>query len=55
MNVFDAIKKRKAIKAYKSGTPITDEQLDKIIEAGRLAPTANNIQDNMVIILRSPE
>lgn len=55
MNVFDAIKKRKALKAYKPGTPITDEQLDKIIEAGRLAPTANNVQDNTVIVLRSPE
>ena len=34
---------------------MTDEQLDKIIEAGRLAPTPNNLQNNKVIILRSLE
>lgn len=53
MNVLEAIKTRKTIKAYKPGAEITPEQLDLIIEAGRLAPTANNLQDNQVLILKS--
>jgi len=43
MDVFEAVQKRRSIRAYES-TPIPNEKLDKILEAARLAPTAGNIQ-----------
>lgn len=38
-----------------SDRPVPQELLDKVIEAGRLAPTAKNNQPQRVYILRSPE
>lgn len=38
-----------------SDRPIPQELLDKIIEAGRLAPTAKNNQPQRVYVIRSPE
>lgn len=38
-----------------TSTPVEKEKIDKIIEAGRLAPTAVNSQPQMVIVIQSPE
>lgn len=43
MNVFEAIKERKSIRKYQS-RPVEDEKLNAVLEAGRLAPSANNAQ-----------
>ena len=43
MDVFEAIKKRKSVRAYDS-RPIPNEILLRILEAGRLAPSAGNVQ-----------
>lgn len=37
------------------GRPVPDELLQKILEAGRLAPTAKNLQDQRIYVVRSPE
>lgn len=50
MEVFDAIKNRKSIRNYKS-EQIPKEKLDKLIEAGRLAPTAANKQKFKLVIV----
>lgn len=43
MDVLEAINKRRSIRAYLNA-PIEDDILHKVLEAGRLAPSANNRQ-----------
>ncbi len=43
MSLLDAIFKRRSIRRYKR-QPIPDDVLKNILEAGRLAPSANNLQ-----------
>ena len=43
MDFAQVIKDRYSCKKY-DGTPISVEQLDSILAAGRLAPTAKNLQ-----------
>lgn len=43
MDLFDAIRGRKSVRRYKQ-TPVPDEDIKKIIDAGRWAPSANNTQ-----------
>ena len=38
-----------------SDTPIPDEVLNRILEAGRLAPTAMNLQPQRIFVIRSEE
>ena len=42
MEFFDVIKNRYACKNF-DGRPVEREQLNMILEAGRLAPTAKNL------------
>ena len=39
MDVFEAVQERKSIRAYQD-KPIPREKLERILEAGRLAPSA---------------
>lgn len=55
MEVFEAIKKRRSIRSYDSSKPVTEEQIEKILEAGRLAPSAHNLQDWYFVVVKSPE
>ncbi|MFW5713254.1 MAG: nitroreductase family protein [Brevefilum sp.] len=43
MNTFTAIQKRRSIRNF-TGEPIPVEDLEKIVDAGRLAPSGNNKQ-----------
>jgi len=43
LDVFEAIQKRKSARAYEA-TPVSKETLGVVLEAGRLAPSAKNIQ-----------
>lgn len=43
MDLFDAIRERKSIRRFKQ-TPVPDEDIKKILDAGRWAPSANNTQ-----------
>lgn len=43
MEVFEAIQKRHSVRAYLSNR-VPQEKLERILEAGRLAPSAGNIQ-----------
>ncbi|MEM3584667.1 MAG: nitroreductase family protein [Nitrososphaerales archaeon] len=54
MNVFDAIKLRRSIRRYKP-KEVEKEKLMRIIEAGRLAPSATNSQPWHFIIVKNPE
>jgi nitroreductase len=50
MDYFDLIQKRYSVRAYKPD-PVEDEKLQKILEAGCLAPTACNLQPFQVIVI----
>jgi nitroreductase len=54
MEVMDAIKKRRSIRAYKS-TPVDQTALDAILEAGRLAPSWANTQTWRFVVVRDPK
>lgn len=54
MEVFEAIRKRRSIRAYES-TPIPEEKLLRVLEAGRLAPSAGSIQPWHFIVVRDFE
>ena len=43
MDVFEAIQQRKSIRAY-TDKPVEREKIEKILEAGRLAPSARNVE-----------
>ena len=53
MTVLEAIQKRRAVRQY-ADRPIEPEKLEKILEAGRLAPTASNQQLNKIIVVTEP-
>lgn len=51
MDVLEAIKTRRSIRKYKSD-PVPEEMMEKILEAGRWAPSANNSQPWKFIVLK---
>ena len=54
MEFTDVVKNRYACKKY-DGTQISALQLDAILEAGRLAPTAKNLQGQRIYVVQSAE
>ena len=54
MEFKELVKERYSCKKYDS-TQITDEQLQFILEAGRLAPTAKYLQEQHIYVMRSEE
>lgn len=51
MNLFEAIRNRKSIRRFKQ-TPVPDEDMARILDAGRLAPSANNTQPWSFLVIR---
>ena len=51
---MDLARQRYAVREY-AQTPIGQTKLDSILEAGRLAPTARNVQPQHIYVLQSPE
>ncbi|MBO7502271.1 MAG: nitroreductase family protein [Paludibacteraceae bacterium] len=47
-------RQRYAVREY-APTPVEQTKLDSILEAGRLAPTARNVQPQHIYVLQSPE
>ena len=54
MDFAEVIKNRYSCKKF-SSRKVTDEQLNAILEAGRLAPTAKNLQEQRVYVVQSAE
>ena len=54
MNVMEAIKSRYSVRKYKEKT-VEEEKLNKILEAGRLAPSAGNRQEWRYVVVRDKE
>ena len=51
---MDLARQRYAVREY-AQTPVEQAKLDSILEAGRLAPTAKNVQPQHIYVLQSPE
>lgn len=54
MEFTEVIKNRYSCKNF-DGRKVEEEKLRKILEAGRLAPTAKNLQEQKVYVIESPE
>ncbi len=54
MDVFDAIKERRSIRRY-TGEPIEKDDIEKMVEAARLAPSAKNLQPWKLVIIQHPK
>ena len=54
MEFTDVAKNRYSCKKF-SDRPVEDEKLQAILEAGRVAPTAKNLQEQRIYVLQSPE
>ena len=53
MNTYDAIMTRRSTRNYLD-KPVEPELLEKILEAGRFAPSGGNSQTNPCIVVRDP-
>ena len=54
MEFKEVVRNRYSCKKY-SDRPVEPEKLTAILEAGRLAPTAKNLQEQHIYVLQSPE
>ena len=54
MDFLDISKKRHTVRKF-AQTPVEDEKLEKILEAGRWSPTAVNAQPQRILILNTQE
>ncbi len=53
MEFFKVIETRRSIRGYDKARQVTDEQLKRIIQAARLAPTAANRQAYKLVIIKN--
>lgn len=53
MDLFEAIRGRRSIRSFMD-RPVEDEKLSAVLEAGRLAPSARNLQDWRFVVVRDP-
>jgi nitroreductase len=53
MDFYDAVRRRQSIRSFKPD-PVPEDVLGRIIEAGRLAPSAKNYQPWKFIVVRDP-
>jgi nitroreductase len=54
MNLLEAIKGRRSMRAFKN-RPVSNEDIDILIEAAQCAPSAGNIRPWEFVIVRKPE
>lgn len=52
MSLLENLKWRHAVKAYDPTKKISEDKIDKIVEAARLAPTSSGLQPFKVIVVR---
>lgn len=55
MDVLEAIRSRRSVRAFESGKNVSEETVEKLVDSARWAPSAGNIQPWEFIIVRSAE
>lgn len=53
MKVMEAIAERRSIRSF-SSKPVEEDKLLRVLEAGRLAPSARNMQDWKFVVVKDP-
>ena len=51
MDIYELIEKRRSVRVFRDD-PIPDEIMEKILNAGRMAPSAHNAQDYKFIVVK---
>lgn len=54
MNFIELVKKRVSVRGYQP-EPVSENDLNDVLEAGRLAPTAKNMQPFQFVVVRAKE
>jgi len=54
MDLFKAIKNRRSVRAF-TGEEVSDEEVEKLIDAAGMAPSAGNIQPWKFVVVRKSE
>jgi nitroreductase len=54
MDIFEVIEKRRSVRKYE-GRDIADDDLRKILEAARLAPSAYNAQEYKIFVVKEKQ
>ena len=54
MDIYEAVKTRKSVRSYQS-REVPDDVLTRILDAARLAPSANNFQEWRFVVVRDPK
>lgn len=54
MDVMTALGERRSVRAYQE-REVEQDKLDRVLEAGRLAPSARNLQEWKFVVVRDPE
>ncbi len=54
MDFFDAVKKRASVRSF-SPCEVCDEELERILDAGRRAPSGYNVQPWEFILIKDPD
>jgi nitroreductase len=55
MNFHDLAESRKSMRGYDAHRPVPREILERVLDAGRLAPSAKNLQPWQFLLISSPE
>lgn len=55
MEVLEAIKKRRSIRSFNPHKEVTEEQIEKLLEAARWAPSAGNLQSWFFVVVKDQE
>jgi nitroreductase len=55
MNFYDLVAKRSSVRSFNPEKPIPEAVLHRILEAGRVAPSAKNLQPWRFIVVTSPD
>ncbi len=54
MEFYEVVKRRRSIRKYKT-TPVEEDKIARVLEAGRLAPSAANRQPWHFIVVKNPK
>jgi len=54
MDFFEAVNQRRSVRSFKPGE-VADDDVTKILDAGRMAPSGCNVQDREFIVIRDPD
>jgi nitroreductase len=54
MTFFELAQQRYSVRKF-SPKPVEDDKLEQVLQAGRVAPTAKNLQPQLILVATSPE